>query len=268
MKYSRVKTLFIVITLFFYLSNINAQKGFNLFFEVGERPIKFNYSKYDFNISIIDLNTNTKIDSLYKSISTENKVFQTNACIGLEYIYSKFALYGKYDFIFSGNNVNGSNIDFGLGYYFSLSKKFIIQPRLAYSLCKTNLIFGSINNKYGSLKVQDTKFYSDNIYVYFVSTEQTIKADLNIGYLISPHLMLKLYGGYGTQIGTKENYVFFEGEGQDGEKLDQKEYISKWPNVVTSDGNTLTKCISNQSGFSFGIGLTVFFEKQETLPEK
>jgi len=164
--------------------------------------------------------------------------------------------------------VNGANIDFGLGYYFTPSKKFIIQPRLAYSLCKTNLIFGSINNKYGSLKVQDTKFYSENIYVYFVSTEQTVKADLNIGYLISPRVMLKLYGGYGTQIGTKENYVFFEGESAEKEKINQKILVSDWPNVVTSNGEILNKCNSNQTGLSFGLGLTIFLEKQGTLSEE
>lgn len=268
MKSTSVKTLFLIIIFFFSLSNINAQKGFNLFFEVGGRPVKLNCSKYDINVLVYDLNTNTKIDSLYKSISTGNQSSQPDACIGIEYVFSKFSIFGKGDFIIAGNHVNGSNFDFGLGYYFTPLKKFVIQPRLSYSLCKTNLIFGAINNKYGSLKVKETVFYSEDVDVFFVSTEQTLKADLNIGYQISPHMMLKIYGGYGSQISTKENYIFFEGESVEKEKINQKILVSDWPKVVTSNGEILNKCNSNQTGLYFGLGLTIFLENQETLSEK
>ena len=257
---------FISFVLFvFALSNIAKSQPDNklhggMTFKTGVRTASVAYTSFTYDTKLYNLETGAITQEINKTVTIKDRTMRPNLGVGWEFYYRGFALVSKFDWIIESGPMGGFGLDLGLGYYIRITDEFIIQPIFSYSWTSSRINVGPLSGDWNYLKVDDTKFYSDDVDVKLVLPERLVKGELNIAYFVSDDVALKLYGGYGYKISAIQNYIYYSGEDQDGEPLTATRKISTGYNdkTITSNGIKLLGSISNQTGMYCGIGLTIF----------
>jgi hypothetical protein len=253
------------ILIIFALSNIAKSQPDNklhggMTFKTGIRTASVAYTSFTYDTQIYDLGTGAILQEIHKTVSIKDRTIRPNLGVGWEFYYRRFALVSRFDWIIESGPMGGFGLDLGIGYYIGIAGKFTIQPVFSYSWSSTRINVGPLSGDWSYLKIDDTKFYSDEVDVKLVLPERLVKGELNISYFVSDDVALKLYGGYGYKICAVQNYIDYSGEDQDGEPLTATRKISAGHNdqIITSDGIKLLGSFSNQTGLYCGIGLTIF----------